>query len=167
VIDYYRQLGFDFTLEPFFALSTEFMTEYNRRWPECHLRAGAREILQQAPERGLSQSILSASEGSYLQAALGHFELRHLFVTASGLDNHHAFGKLEIGRKFMAEHELEPGEILFIGDTRHDAEVAQAMGVDCWLIPGGHQSYQRLTACGARLIGSFAEFKNGNSPRLR
>ncbi len=159
VIDYYRQLGFDFALEPFVTLSTEFMTAYNRRWPECRLRLGAREILQQILDQGLTQSILSASQETYLHQVLEHFELSHLFETVAGLDNHHAFGKLEIGQSFMAKNELDPREILFIGDTQHDYEVARTMGVACWLIHGGHQSYQRLAACGVRVIGSFAEFK--------
>ena len=33
-----------------------------------------------------------------------------------------------------------------IGDTQHDYEVAQALGIDCVLVANGHHSRQRLEA---------------------
>lgn len=157
VIDYYRRAGFDFSVEPFFTISTEFIGEYERRRPECGLRPGSLALLQHNYQRRLPQAILSASKQALLEAALAQFGIRELFVTAVGLDNHHASGKLELGRQLVAEIGHRPGDILLIGDTVHDYEVAQAMGVDCWLIPSGHQDYRRLAASGARVIESLAE----------
>ena len=50
-----------------------------------------------------------------------------------------------------------PSEVLLIGDTVHDVAVAEAIGVDCLLIPGGHQDDQRLEASGARRIGCLSD----------
>ena len=155
VIEYYRRLGFDFSAEPFFALSTEFVRTYEQRWPECRLRPGALATLQRNYGRGIPQSILSASKQASLEEALDHFAIREMFVTVAGLDNHHAFGKVDIGQRLVATLDLDRRDILLIGDTVHDYDVARAMGIDCCLIPSGHQAYPRLVASGATVIESL------------
>ncbi len=39
-----------------------------------------------------------------------------------------------------------PEDVLLVGDTNHDHDVAQSLGIGCVLITGGHQSEPRLTA---------------------
>lgn len=157
VINYYKKLGFDFSHEPFEVLSTEFIQEYERRRWQCDLRAGALSILTKNVQKGLSQSIVSASSQSLLDGDVNHFEIRHMFSSANGVDNHHAFGKIEVGKRHITELALRPDEILFIGDTVHDYEVARAIDVDCWLIFSGHQDRDRLEACGVKVIDSLSE----------
>jgi phosphoglycolate phosphatase len=53
------------------------------------------------------------------------------------------------------EHSGE--DILLIGDTLHDLEVAEAMGVDCALVPSGHQHIDRLREGGGRVVESLSE----------
>lgn len=159
LIDYYRKLGFDFTLEPFEAISTEFILEYEKRRSACQLRPGALDVLGHHAQNGVTQSILSASKQSFLDEAIDHFNIANFFIGVNGLDNHHASGKIEIGQQWVAELDLEASKIVLIGDTVHDYEVAGAIGVDCWLIPSGHQDFQRLTACEAEVIESLFEIK--------
>ena len=156
VIEYYRRLGFDFSVEPFFAISTEFILAYEQRLLECRLRPDALTALQQNYDRGMPQSILSASKQTSLEEALAHFGLSEMFAAVAGLDNHHAFGKVDLGQRLVTALAVDRHDILLIGDTVHDYEVAQAMGVACCLIPGGHQAYPRLAASGARVIESLA-----------
>ena len=155
VINYYQKLGFDYSTDPFSVISTEFVLEYEQRRPACRLRAGALEILERNLELGLTQSILSASKQSYLQQAVEELQIDHKFVAIAGLDNHHAAGKIELGRRLLHQLNLPAGQILLIGDTGHDYEVAQAIGVDCCLISGGHQSEQRLLSCGVPVLDSL------------
>jgi phosphoglycolate phosphatase len=56
-----------------------------------------------------------------------------------GLDNIYAGSKTHLGLTLVEQLNLPKDEILFIGDTLHDAEVAEAMGVNCILIASGHQ----------------------------
>ena len=60
-------------------------------------------------------------------------------------------------------HELHdsPKETLLIGDTTHDAEVARAMGIECVLIPCGHNSRERLVQCGVDVVKALSEFRVG------
>ncbi len=152
VKDYYRKLGYDFELEPFEAVSTEFITAYESQRNQCKLMPGTKATLEAIARLGLNQSVLSAAKQDYLRQALRDYGLADFFSSAYGLDNHHAAGKLAVGRAFMAEQGLDPKKVLLVGDTTHDAEVAAAMGIDCWLIPNGHQDLDRLAAVGVPVI---------------
>lgn len=73
-----------------------------------------------------------------------------LFDELCGNDNIHAAGKVHLVRTWLERH---PGaRPLFIGDTEHDAEVADAVGAPCILYTGGHQSESRLSRLGKPLL---------------
>ncbi len=152
VIDYYLKLGFDFEKEPFEDVSTEFITEYDERKFECNLRDKAEKILAAFLEKGVPQSILSAAKHNTLNDIVKHFSLENYFNDISGLDDHHAFGKTENARRMVASIDCDPREVLLIGDTVHDFEVAREAGIDCRLIYSGHQDQQRLKACGVDIL---------------
>lgn len=154
---YYEEIGFDFSSEPFESISTAFITAYERGRGRCKLAAGARETIEALAERGISQAVLSASKQNYLRQAIADQGLAQAFVAANGLDNHHAASKLDTGKAYLARQELDPAEILMVGDTLHDAEVAAAMGVSCCLVASGHQSRERLAAAGLPLIDNLYE----------
>ena len=59
---------------------------------------------------------------------------------------------------------LKAQECVLIGDTEHDYEVANASGMQCILIAGGHQSEERLRATGCEVVSDIRKliekFKN-------
>ena len=57
----------------------------------------------------------------------------------------------------MRELSFEPSEVVLVGDTVHDHEVAEEMGIDCILIEGGHHPSHRLAATGAPVVTSLAD----------
>jgi phosphoglycolate phosphatase len=141
---YYERLGFDFSRDSFEKLSAEFISAYDaRRW-ECQLQRGARAVLESLQNGGVTQSVLSAYRQETLQEIVGHFGLTPRFLRILGLDNIYAPSKAELGRSWVAELAVPPGEILLIGDTLHDLAVAQAIGVDCVLVACGHHPEERL-----------------------
>lgn len=157
VRDYYLDLGFDFEREPFEVSGTEFIEEYERRRFECGLRDGAEELLCRLRDEGFGQSVLSAYRQESLREMLDHFQLRALVEEALGLDDHYAFGKRDIGLRWIASRAAQRGQTVLIGDTAHDYEVAEAMGVRCLLMPCGHATRERLAACGAPVLESLAD----------
>ncbi|MFQ6614569.1 MAG: HAD family hydrolase, partial [Fidelibacterota bacterium] len=50
--------------------------------------------------------------------------------------------------------------IVFVGDTLHDLEVSEALGVTGVLLTGGHTSEKRLRARTSRIFTSFPELEN-------
>lgn len=157
VIEYYRRLGFDFAKEPFEKLGTEFMAEYERRRQECDLQVRARETLAAVARGGRTQSVLSAYRHDTLEQVLRHFGVRDHFIRVIGADDHYASGKLNQGLQWIRELGCAPEQVVLVGDTVHDFEVARAMGAACWLIPCGHQSRDRLAACGVPLFDSLRD----------
>ncbi len=87
------------------------------------------------------------------------FKLTDYFDDVIGLNDIYAAGKVENGLKYIAGLDVNPAEVLFIGDTVHDFEVAEAMGVNCVLVAIGHNSRPRLEACGVPVLDSLADVK--------
>ena len=146
VRDYYASLGFDLSGDGFERLSVEFISAYDsRRW-DCRLHKGAPEILSAVTRAGATQSILSAYRRETLVEIVGHFGLAHHFMRLMGLDNIFAHSKEELGRAWIAELGVPPAEVLMVGDTLHDLDVARHMGADCVLVAVGHNPAARLRA---------------------
>ncbi|MCF7823063.1 MAG: HAD family hydrolase [Candidatus Marinimicrobia bacterium] len=152
VIDYYRRLGFDFKDESFEIVGTEFIKGYETHKYEVSLHAGVEKVLKTLSERGVTHSILSAYKQNTLDELVGHFGLTDRFMKIVGLDNHYAHSKVGNAIQWMSEIPYDHSEVLFVGDTEHDHEVAEAIGVDCVLIPGGHQNRDKLVDTGARVV---------------
>lgn len=146
VKDYYSKVGFDFNKRSFEELSDVFITSYEVGREHCRLMSGAKKTLDAIAELGCTQSILSASKQTYLEQAVLDHQLDTYFQSLHGLDNHHAAGKLESGRAHLKSSKLDPASTLLIGDTLHDAQVAEKLEISCCLIPNGHQSIERLQA---------------------
>ncbi|MCX6285801.1 MAG: HAD family hydrolase [Bacteroidetes bacterium] len=157
VRDYYEKLGYDFTMESFEEVGMAFMVLYNQRQKECRLHPEVVNVLETFKQRGFGQSILSAREQNELLAETIDLGVNHYFDKIYGLDDHYAHGKTEVGLRLISDLGLPASSLLFIGDTRHDAEVACGIGIDCILIPNGHHSEERLRACSFPLIGSLNE----------
>ena len=51
-----------------------------------------------------------------------------------GIDNQYATGKKALGVAWVDEISYDSKEIIMVGDTVHDSEVAEAMAIDCVLV---------------------------------
>lgn len=157
VRNYYITLGFDFDTEPFEKVGLEFIVRYNERQKETALHGDVREVLEFFRQKGYRQFILSAREQKELEVEIRNLEVRDFFQGIYGLDDHYAHGKTDVGRKLLEDAGIDPRDAVFIGDTRHDAEVAEEIGVDCILIPNGHHTSERLKQCKAFIINSLQD----------
>lgn len=160
VSDYYKTAGFDFSKTSFEILGKLFMDEYEKRKYKMNLFDGAREILELAKNKGIGQSVLSAYKHDTLVEILKHYQISEYFENVSGLDNIYAGSKEHLGIELRKKLNFKKEEILFIGDTLHDADVAKGMDVNCVLISNGHQSAERLMANGNIVLSDIRELKN-------
>lgn len=159
VYEYYQKAGFDFNKISFEMLGRMFMEQYEKRKFGMNLFQGAREILQLAKSKGIKQSVLSAYKHDTLIEVLQHYNILQFFENVSGLDNIYAGSKEKLGLELRKKINLDKEEILFVGDTLHDADVAKAMNVECILISNGHQSPEKLKANGNVVISDISELK--------
>ncbi|QBG48235.1 HAD family hydrolase [Verrucomicrobia bacterium S94] len=159
VDQYYCQLGFDYSKDPYNVLAEEFIEEYTDRRFSCPLHAGARELIAELQTLNVPQAVLSAYQHDTLIEALNHFQLLNCFDEVIGLNDIYAAGKVENGLRYIGNLKTDPSEVLFIGDTLHDFEVATAMGVNCALVAHGHNSRPRLESTGAPVFDDIARLR--------
>ncbi|MFP4259467.1 MAG: HAD family hydrolase [Opitutales bacterium] len=158
VIHFYAYLGFETDVEAFEQVSREFIGSYEARWlQECALHPEAADVLGGMAAGGLTHSVLSAAKQEALEVGIGHFGIRDYFHGLCGTDNIYARGKIEQGRRWIEGLDWDPREVVLVGDTLHDYEVAEAMGTDCILMTHGHHSPERLVATGKPVAHSLRE----------
>lgn len=144
VRDYYQRIGFDFAKDSFEQLSREFIEGYENGRQSLSLHSDAIAALEYFRQRKIPQCLLSATQLQSLEYALKDHKIAHYFNSVLGLDHHYADNKTHLGRQWLQRNNISKNQVLFIGDTLHDLEVAQAMGINCVLIASGHHNYERL-----------------------
>ena len=140
VIDFYDRVGFDMEKESFHELSVDFVETYDKYAGEVGLNEGVREVLAGIQQTGVKQYVLSALREDLLQQMLRHFQIDSRFDRACGVNDIYAAGKIERGQQMLQTCPIVPEDTLMVGDTIHDAEVADALGFDCILFAGGHNN---------------------------
>ena len=156
IIEYYKDLGFDFTVDPYDELAEEYTATYVRNNDKLPLRPEAKEVLAVFKSKGLPQYIYTASGRRELTTALAYYDAEKYFDALVCADDCLAEGKISYGRRFIRT--LPPSSrILLVGDTPHDFEAAQALGTDCVLIEGGHSPRGKLEPFGVPVLSSLTE----------
>jgi phosphoglycolate phosphatase len=159
VQDYYKTAGLDFSKTSFEAMGKDFIDEYEEKKLSCSLHENAIEVLSTIHQKGINQSVLSAYLHDNLVSILGHYNLTQYFDNVIGLDNIYAGSKTHLGLALVDQLNLPKENILFIGDTLHDAEVAKAMGVKSILIANGHQVKEKLMVNSNFVLDEMTQLK--------
>ena len=161
VEEYYKLAGHNFEKNSFEILGREFMVEYEEKKLNCSLYPFVKESMQFLKEKGKKQYLLSAYKHENLEGIIKSFKIDGFFEHIAGLDNIYAGSKLRLGKEMIKKINLNCNNenILLIGDTTHDLEVANEIGIDCLLISEGHQNKERLLSLGIPVINNIAEFK--------
>lgn len=157
VKDYYQTIGFDFTKEDFSIPANQYIDLYNRGFYQCSLQESTVEVLSFFRAKGVRQFVLSAMEHEMLEKTLNQKGILHFFESVAGLTDHYAVSKVDQGKMLMKNFGIEQAKTWLIGDTVHDFEVADALGITCVLVADGHQSAERLHKTGAKVIGNLSQ----------
>lgn len=151
---YYEDIGFDFNTEDWDNMANEFHTVYAelREADKTDLRDGVEDALSALDTRGMPMSVLSAAETGMLKSDLIQHNIMDFFSYTYGTSDIYAGSKVAAGRQLIEQIGHEPNQILLIGDTTHDHDVATELGCQCVLLAGGHQAEHRLRKCGRTVI---------------
>jgi phosphoglycolate phosphatase len=155
VIRYYERMGFDFEKESFEKLGAEFIARYEIRRDECLLYKDARRTLETLHAAGITQSVLSNYPHDTLETILRHHNIREFFDDVTGAEDVYARGKTERGRRWLARSARARHEIVLVGDTLHDHDVARELGIRSALVTIGSHARPRLKKTGAPVFDSL------------
>ena len=162
---YYTRAGV--TEDRFVDVAHAWMDEYVRGCESVPLFDDAVAALDAFAAAGYTQAVLSASKADTLRMQLSVAGILDRFHAVLGLSHIYATSKQEIGREYLARQAVDPQACVMLGDTLHDAEVAQAMGCRCVLVARGHQSRQTLLTAGVPVLDSLlaaADLLLGRNP---
>ena len=163
VVNYYAKAGFDFEKEPFEVPAKKYIKLYAAGASELKLFPDVIDTLNFFKEKNYRQIVLSAMKDDNLKLMINDRKISHFFDGIFGIKDNYAREKVTLGKQVVEKLGLNPSECLMIGDTLHDAEVAEQCGFNCILFSGGHVSKQRLETKNRKILDSLSELKEINS----
>lgn len=156
IIGFYRHIlppeELDFT-----EISKAFHEDYARHLDETELADGVYELLHTLKNLGAHQYIVTANHKDEVQGLLSDFGIADCFDCVLGADNTLAESKVDRARSFFDSLGIDPNNAIFIGDTLHDLETANALGIDCVLVEYGHQGKKLLSEHNAFAVSDITE----------
>lgn len=148
---------FDLNEVPMSVIGPEFCEFYPKYFEGLH--AGAEALVKALSRAGVRQVILSSSHRDNIVRDTERLGIRGYFDELLAADDLLAEGKVERGLRWIARQPEPPRSMVLVGDTLHDFETAQAMGVDCILCAIGHQSERDLRTAGTPVVTAFSQLR--------
>lgn len=158
IIDYYYKIGYTFQDESYEEMAEEFTRLYDEKFNQCSLCTGFSEKIKESVAKGYYNVILSACEDRLLKDQCRMLGIDGYFDEILGIDNLWAGSKVDMAKNWMDHSDVTPEGCMYLGDTTHDLETAQAIGISrCILIGQGHQSLRILKETGAEVRASLKD----------
>lgn len=159
IIKFYESLDFDLENEKFEDIAKEYVFEFDERFYELEIFDDAESVIREFKYKGIEQIVLSQTEQRWLEKQVSFHDLDYLFTELLGARDIYVKGKVAIALAWITRNDIDANDVLMVGDTVHDFEVAQNIGCDCMLIARGHNSKERLLSTGAVVLDSIEELK--------
>ena len=157
---FYAKCGIDLANEDWEALAQSYHEAYAALPKRLNDEAVA--ALERAKKAGARQCIISALRQDLLDAAVDGCGLRGYFDDVYGVDNLDGSTKIGRARELMAKVRARDAadEVVLVGDSLHDKEVSDDLGIRCVLCATGGHSAARLravAATGETLLGALEQ----------
>lgn len=165
--DYYNYVetpivGFYYHILPpeeidFDEISKEYHSDYARRADETHLATGAYELLQRLKSDGAHQYIITANHIDETTEIAERLGILPFIDKISGAEDSFADSKINRAKELFDSLNIDRNDAIFIGDTIHDLETANELGIDCILVTYGHQGKKLLESYNACTCSDLSE----------
>lgn len=135
--DFYADLGIrDALFEP---AARRYLELLARRAGEASLHAGAHRTIAAVAGLGHRQVLASATLTDVLSAQMAPHGIADEFEAVLSIDDPFRASKHDAIQGWLDSSGLDADEVLMIGDTNHDREIADALGASFVHFDGGHQ----------------------------
>lgn len=137
--DYYVKAGLDLNADKFEELAVIYNDRYMKESLSCKLFDEVYDLLEFLHLNNYYLICLSSSEINNLLFQLKYYKIYSFFNNVIGTSTVEGGSKKELGYKFIKDNDISPQEVIVIGDSLHDVEVADLIGCDSLLYTKGHQ----------------------------
>ena len=159
IIKFYESLDFDLENEKFEDIAREYVLEFDERFYELEVFPDAESVIREFKFKGIEQIVLSQTEQRWLEKQVSYHDMAYLFTDLLGARDIYVKGKIGIALEWITKNNIDTAQVLMVGDTIHDFEVAETIGCDCILISRGHQPKEKLLTTGAVVLDTIEELK--------
>ena len=142
--EFYGRVGLPINDEQYEKLVSDYWALYKSKAKDIPLMIGVLEVLNMLEKNQIKQYVLSASDKKMVFDQMSVYGIRELFEDVIAPQDGYALGKIELAKQWMSKQNISQFDILMIGDTLHDFETANAIGIDCALVDMGHQDLKHL-----------------------
>lgn len=127
------------------ALVRTYREQYMASNPTpAKLYAGVTPMLQQLQEQGYDMSVATGKSRAGLRQALDITGLEAFFPITRCADETHSKPDPAMLHEIMVDHDIEPEQVLMIGDTEFDIEMGHRAGVDTVAVAQGAHTIEQL-----------------------
>lgn len=144
VADFYARHGI--TAAQFREAADLYLRVLDSSARTARLRPDARETMRLLRERGVRQILASATLTDLLNEQLHPFDLADEFETVLSITDPYAASKHDVIATWVHSAGVDPADMLMVGDTNHDRDIARALGARFVHFGGGHQHLADPTA---------------------
>lgn len=124
---FYSSVGF-VTDEAFTAGASRYLELFRAGVGAVALQPHAREVLQEVAGLGLRQVLISATRQDQLSRQLAPHDLGGHFEAMLGVTEALDPNKEHVVTRWLSSAGLAPGEVVMVGDTNHDEQIAATLG---------------------------------------
>jgi phosphoglycolate phosphatase-like HAD superfamily hydrolase len=165
-LSYEQILGRTLDEEEWARVDKLYHERYDALLYSCGLATGVEDALRGLVESGRTQSLLSMWFHYRLTPTIEQFGLTQYFTRVDGLPAEVGGGsKAESLNRHLEAQQLDPADVVLIGDVVDDAHAAESAGAHCILVTTGAMSRAALNSTGAPVTNSIAEALHLLEPR--
>ena len=139
VREFYRRVGFE-DEEVFLDASRRSLELFPVHVADARPTRGADEALRRIADHGIRQVLISATTQDRLHEQVGPHDLADHFEDVLGIScGAENPSKLAVVAGWLRSSGLDPRDVVMVGDTNHDEQIAEALAVQFIRFSNGHQ----------------------------
>lgn len=157
----------DLTAEQLPQFLERYRYHFFRRDPEIKLFDGILDVLSLIRQRNARVAVATGKSRVGLDRVLAQVQLLDMFHATRCADETVSKPNPAMLHELLEEFELEPEQVLMVGDTTHDIDMAAAAGMDSMAVTyGAHDIATLQKSNPGIMVSSVAEMQAWLEPRL-
>ena len=156
IYKFYERI-FDLNEVPMSVIKPHYIAFYEKYENSVNLAFGALDLLKKCKKNGIKSYVISAAHIDDLTKHSKRLGAYEYFDKISAATDYDAGSKIDRARRLLEDEKIDNDEVLMIGDTLHDLQTADALGIECVLYSKGHTDFDTLSSTGKPVLSTIGE----------